>query len=403
MNFLGFMKNKLSIIPLIIYLSSLVCLFFYSYSQVDLNLTLNQHPLYLSFQKHLTSLGYFHRPLSALIYLSLIFLLFTSYLFFVLAEGGLGAGRVWTLIFLTAFLLWFSYNAFSYDLFNYIFDARILTFYHKNPYKFKALDFPNDPMLRFMHWVHRTYPYGPVWLLVTIPLSILGRQKFLPTMFLFKGVAIASYLSSCWLVFKILQRTSPRRVIRGLVIFALNPLVIIESLVSAHNDIFMIALALLAFLFLLEKKLFLTWLFFLCAGGVKFATFFLFPPYLLVTFAHLRGKQIDWSKIYLSSFFLLSIAVLFAVKRSELQPWYLLYPLSFLPFLRSFPLFVLSLAFSFSALLRYLPFLALGYWDPPVPTLKFWLTAFFPFLTAIFLLFGRKCRFFFRARTLFLS
>ena len=379
------MKTRLFVICYLLFVISLTI---YSYSQVDLNLTLNQNPLYLSFQKHLTFLGYFNRPLSALIYLCLIVLFFIFYFLFVLLveKGKIGEREIWTLVLFTAICLWFSYNAFSYDLFNYIFDAKIVTFYHKNPYKFKALDFPSDPMLRFMHWTHRTYPYGPVWLLVTIPLSFLGRQKFLPTMFLFKGLAVSSYLFSCWCIFKILEKVACEEKLKGLVIFAFNPLVIIESLVSAHNDIFMMVLVLFAFYFFLEKKIIFSWLFFFLSGGVKFATFLLLPVFLFLTFSHFKKKRIDWQKIWLFSFFLMFIAVLLAVKRTELQPWYLLYPLSFLPFISSFSLFLLSVSLSFGALLRYFPFLALGYWDPPVPTIKFWLTLT-PFLiVCLFLL-----------------
>ena len=68
------------------------------------------------------------------------------------------------LIVITSIGLGFSYVAFSYDLFNYIFDAKIITFYHQNPYFHKALDYPGDPMLSFMRWTHRVYPYGPIWL-----------------------------------------------------------------------------------------------------------------------------------------------------------------------------------------------------------------------------------------------
>ena len=63
---------------------------------------------------------------------------------------------------------------------------KYLTFIHQNPYFHKASDFPNDPMLNFMRWTHRLYPYGPSWLILTVPLSFIGLNFFLPTFFLFK-------------------------------------------------------------------------------------------------------------------------------------------------------------------------------------------------------------------------
>src|SRR6185369_13728901 len=133
------------------------------------------------------------------------------------------------LILITAGILIFSYNAFSYDLFNYIFYAKIITHYHQNPYLHKALDFPGDPMLAFMQWTHRTYPYGPLWLGLTIPISFAGLNFFPLTFFLFKSLAAVYYLGSSFLIWKISKKILPEYQYFNLVLFALNPLVIIES------------------------------------------------------------------------------------------------------------------------------------------------------------------------------
>src|SRR3990167_10379800 len=85
----------------------------YSYSQVDLNLTLSTQPLYQAFQKHLTYLGYFNRPLSTAIYIGLVILLTIGYLILLnLAKQKLVSRKqIWLLIFLITFILLFSYPA----------------------------------------------------------------------------------------------------------------------------------------------------------------------------------------------------------------------------------------------------------------------------------------------------
>jgi hypothetical protein len=45
----------------------------------------------------------------------------------------------------------FSYPALSHDFFSYIFDAKIATQYHANPYTTTPQHFSQDPDLRFMH------------------------------------------------------------------------------------------------------------------------------------------------------------------------------------------------------------------------------------------------------------
>jgi len=71
------MKPK---ILLITYYVLLITFSVFSYSQIDLNLTLSKNPLYLAFQKQMTSLGYYHRPLSTTIFVVLSLLLITYYL-----------------------------------------------------------------------------------------------------------------------------------------------------------------------------------------------------------------------------------------------------------------------------------------------------------------------------------
>ncbi|MDO8515495.1 MAG: hypothetical protein Q7S14_03265, partial [bacterium] len=152
------------------YFFVLFLLSIYSYSQIDLNLTLLQTPWFLQFKETMINLGYYNRPLSTLAFIILVLLLYIlKPKKIILAIGGL------------CLISLFSYPFLSHDFFNYIFDARIITTYHLNPYFYKALDFPADDWIRFMQWTHRTYPYGPVWLIVTLIPSFLGFSKFILT------------------------------------------------------------------------------------------------------------------------------------------------------------------------------------------------------------------------------
>lgn len=350
------------------WLATTFSLFLYSFSQIDLGLTLMQLTFWQSLQTSFQYLGYFQRLLSTQIYLVILIALFTFYLLILRAvhRQQFSARKIWFLILATAGILWLSYNAFSYDLFNYIFDAKIVTFYHQNPYLHKALDFPTDPMLGFMHWTHRLYPYGPLWLAISVPLSFLGFQKFLLTAILFKGLAVGGYLAAAWFIFRILQKTAPKLALVGLAMFAFNPLVVIESLVSAHNDIVMMALVLGALWLLLEKKYLAGWLGLLASIGIKFATGILLPLFLVKKF---------WPR---AALFLMMMALVAVTKRTSFQPWYFLY---ILPFVALLPdkkwLFWLTTSLSAGFLLHYAPFLYLGNWNPPVPEIKIKLNLIF--------------------------
>lgn len=349
------------------YIITILALFFYSYTQVDLSLTLSRISVWQVIEKSFQYIGYFQRPVSTYLYAGILAALFSCSIFFMILtkRQKLQRKTVWGLLLFTAVLLTFSYNAFSYDLFNYIFDAKIITHYFQNPYVHMALDFPKDPMLSFMHWTQRTYPYGPVWLAVTVPLSFVGLQYFLPTFYLFKLLASVSYLVTAWVIEKILDKTDDKESLFGLSLFAFSPLVIIEGLVSAHNDMVMVEFSSLALLAFVNRKSIRSFLLLFLSIGVKFATAVLLPLWIIGFFVKKKG---DVQQLALISFVLLIIPVIFASIRTNFQPWYLLF---LFPFAALYPKRIALIAgfsiFSFTALFQYIPFLFTGNWDPPIP------------------------------------
>lgn len=373
------------------YLLVIIGLFLYSYTQVDLNLTLSEISIWQTIQKSFQYIGWFQRPLSTFIYLAIITLLTIYYgIFLWLAKNNkLEYRQLWFIIGATSIILLFSYNAFSYDLFNYMFDAKIVTYYQQNPYEHKALDYPQDPWINFMRWTHRIYPYGPLWLFLTIPLSFIGFQVFLPTLFLFKSLAVASFFGTTYYIGRILKHVSPRHALLGMVFFGLNPLVIIESLVSAHNDIVMMFFAVAALAMVVEKKYMQSVVFFIASVGIKFATIFLFPLFIYLMFLQYKKKNINYQKVFLFAGLAMVIPIILSSIRTELQPWYLLWiiPLFTLLVHSKYVMAALSIV-SVGLLLHYAPFLYQGDWNPPVPKIKGFLTGSSVALSFLLLLYS---------------
>lgn len=358
----------------IFYVITLIASFLYSYTQIDLSLTFSRIDFLRQIVKSFQYIGYFNRPLSAFIFIFLIILLINLYLGFLIMvkTRHISAKSIWKLILITAVVLAFSYNAYSYDLFNYIFDAKIITHYFQNPYLQKALDYPGDPMLSFMHWTHRTYPYGPVWLVLTVPLSFIGFNFFIPTFFFFKLLMALSYLGTVYYIGKILQKISPENYLWGITFFALNPLVIIESLISAHLDIVMLFFATWALYQLIIRKYIKSFILLLLSVGIKFVTAGLFPVFLIIALLQARNKNIRWNLLFFLSVIIMAGTVIYSSQRTNYQPWYLLEVLfigSIISnkFYISIPLMIIS----FFSLLNYWPYLYLGNWDQPVPQILF--------------------------------
>jgi hypothetical protein len=344
-------------------------LFLYSFTQIDLGLVISRFPLLYEIEKAFQQIGYFNRPLSTGIYIVLLMAMYLFYFVFLYysAKKKISKKFVWKTIIISTIILAFSYNAFSYDLFNYMFDAKIVTHYQQNPYVQKALDYPQDPMLAFMHWTHRVYPYGPLWLGMTIPLSFAGLQIFLVTFFFFKALMAAAFLGSLYFVGKIFQKIAPDKELFGLIFFGFNPLLLIESVVSAHLDIVMMFFALWAVYLLLTKKYLWAWVLLFISIGIKFASGFLLPVFLLFTLLQ-KNKKLSLPVVFGISLVLLALTVIFASMRTTFQPWYLVVPLTFAVFLaHRYFVFIPTMILSFAALLTYVPYLYLGNWDKPVP------------------------------------
>lgn len=337
------------------YLLVIVALFFYSFTQVDLSLTLSKATIFQAIEKNFQYIGFYQRPISALIFFVIALLLFIFYFSFLYLakKEKLTFKTVKVLIFLTFIFLVFSYNAFSYDLFNYIFDAKILTFYNQNPYFYKPTDFV-DPMLNFMRWTHRVYPYGPSWLILTAPLSFIGSNLFLPTFFLFKLLIGLFFVGSSFLVYKISEILFPKEKIFNTIFWTFNPLVIIEGLVSAHNDFPLVFFGLLSIYLYLRKRKVYSIISLAFSIGVKYLTFLFIPVFVLIFFMDKTNKKINWDNIFLL-LVIFSIASLIAVSfRTTFQPWYLIFPLSLCSFLsRKLYIFIPAVLASIFSLLIY--------------------------------------------------
>lgn len=365
------MSKQLASRFFIIYAVFIVALFLYSFTQIDLGLALTRFPLLFTIQRAFQEIGYFNRPLSTYLYVGILLLLTMGYIFILNAarKGLVDKKKLWIVLLGMAALLTFSYTAFSHDLFNYIFDAKIFTYYGQNPYERKALDFPGDPMLGFMHWTHRTYPYGPVWLGLTIPLSYMGLYYFLPTLLLFKLLMAASFLGTAYYISKITEKLFPGKELFAVSFFAFNPLVIIESLVSAHIDIVMLFFAVFSLFLFLQKRYVIAFVIFLLSIGIKFATVFLIPGIFLILVSQATKKKVHWQTFFLVSIACMTLGVIAATYVSgNFQPWYLLLVLPWAAFAaEKYYIMIPSVLISVSALLTYAPYLYLGHWNAPVP------------------------------------
>ncbi len=311
----------------------------YSYVLIDLNLTLFNDELWLLARNSLVQIGYFQRELSSYIFLVLILAAFFFHLYLTKHFKKYSVKQI---VIPLIFLGILSYPLLTHDFFNYMFDAKILTFYHQNPYVAKALDFPSDPWIRFMHWTHRSYPYGPTFLPISLVPSFFSFGKFILAFYLFKAVSTFFYAAGVWSLAKLNKRWA--------MFFATNPLVLYEGLINGHNDLIAVGLACIGIYFLVKKKEILSRIFLLLSGGIKYITL----P-LVILF---KEKKSAVNKISLG---LIIVLLGYLSVSQEIQPWYFL---ALLPFIAYFEDFIENINLFFAGLLfSYFPYIRFGEWD----------------------------------------
>lgn len=325
---------------IVAYITILIFLTIFSFGFVDANFPVKLFPTVFDFVHS-------NRQIATIIYISLVTFLFVFYLW-VLRESH----NIWKLIFVTLGILFFSFPAFSYDIFNYIATAKVAYFYKENPYLVMPIEIPSEPMLSFLHAANKVSLYGPVWILLTYLPHTLGLNNLLATLYAFKLLVAIFYLGLCYLIWRLSGKNT-----RSLAFFALNPLVVTESLVTGHNDVVMMFLALCAF-FIGKHRRWLGFGILSLSIFIKGATILLLPVYLL-------KKSWNWSATAMFLIFLLSPV------REELYPWYFIWPLTFISLLPiNHVLHYVSYGFSFGLPLRFAPFVYFGDWGGVVPLVK---------------------------------
>jgi hypothetical protein len=365
------------------YFLASICLFLFSYTQVDLSLTLSQASLFQTIQKSFQYIGFYLRPIATYWYIGILLIFYALYASTLvkIIGGKINKKQLWWIIGGIAGILLFSYPAFSYDIFNYMFTAKTILVYHKNPYEVIPLQFSGvEPWLSFMRWTHLPSAYTPFWIVMTVPMYLLGVGYFLFTLWGMKSVAVAGYLASVWYVGKILEKKDPKNAVLGMAILALNPLVIMESLVSGHNDIVMMAFALMSIWALVQGDRLKSFFLMSLSTATKLMTGALLPVIFLG---------------YRPAFYLIAMIVGlgYVVSQREILPWYFVW---IMPFVALLPkkkwITIVAAAYSFGLLLRYAPYFYLGHWNDPVPMIKIWVTVVPPILAGVFVFLKRDRR-----------
>jgi hypothetical protein len=206
-------------------------------------------------------------------------------------SGGVGRRTIWAFAMVFAgVLLWLL--PITSDLFSYLSHAYMFTDLGANPLLQAPLDF-EDPLILAYSTVYAVRPtvYGPAWVLVSA-IGTVGPNDLPFGLLYLKGLAAVAFLASAWLVERILLHFRPEAALEGLYLFAWNPFVLLMAVGDGHNDIVMMALALLAIWLLLKERWVLAWSVLALSVWTKYVSLALAPLFVIYMWQHLaRGER----------------------------------------------------------------------------------------------------------------
>ena len=133
----------------------------------------------------------------------------------------------------------------SDDLYLYNLYGRTISAYGANPILHPPMSFPNDAHLDWVHWKELPSSYGSIWLMFSALLSGIAGESLTTVVVVYRVAAAALHLIVVTVVWRVLRDSSSGGAAAGLIFYAWNPLVLVEVVGNAHNDVLVALFAVL--------------------------------------------------------------------------------------------------------------------------------------------------------------
>jgi hypothetical protein len=144
----------------------------------------------------------------------------------------------------------------SHDLFVYADYGHTMITHGANLYFSPPIAFPDGSLRRLDDWKSVPAAYGPLWLYICSLCALVAGDDPVRSLLTFRLLGFAAHLLNILLVMTILRLSgrSQRVFALGTLLYAWNPLVVLESCLGAHNDIFMVTFILLGILLCIRAQ-----------------------------------------------------------------------------------------------------------------------------------------------------
>ena len=235
--------------------------------------------------------------LNGIIFIGLIIIFSIIYVYIIKNEKEIFKNfkHIFIYILLISIIFMLTLPTLSSDIYYYIGDSWLSAKYGENPYYTSVNDLQNqginDTILQNTgYWKTTTSVYGPLWNFIAKILVTLSFGNITIALYIFKIAALITHLGLCYLIYKLTNST------KNVLIYGLNPLVLVELLSNVHNDIYLILFVFLSLYFIIKKKnIYLAILAMSCSIAIKYSTVLIVPFLLLYYFKEEKmGKKLAY-------------------------------------------------------------------------------------------------------------
>ena len=235
--------------------------------------------------------------------------------------------KMFIFIILIAIIFTFVLPFASSDIFYYLGIGRLDSTYHQNPYYTTIKEFVDqgentkylqtDTVLAqgyINDWSNTTVVYGAVWTLICKIIATFSFGNINVGVFLFKLVNVIIHIINCILIYKITNKKI------FVLLYGLNPLILIEGIAEVHNDIFVVLFILTAMYFLVKRKnLKVAVVFLALATAIKYFAILLLPFMILYYFRQEKPMQRFIRCIQYGGLFLLVFVIPYLLYIQDMQ------------------------------------------------------------------------------------
>ncbi|HET9999586.1 MAG TPA: hypothetical protein VFQ36_01750 [Ktedonobacteraceae bacterium] len=201
----------------------------------------------------------------------------------------------WTIMPLTALLsviFLFAPAVMWPQVFEYGLYGRMVTVIHVNPYAPSHVILPTNLLYNVIAGGQvGPAPYGPLWLDLTLPVTLLARDSVANILIGFRLFGLLVHLANTLLLWQILGRLRAERRIAGTLLYAWNPVVLLLGVAEMHYELVVILFVLLASYFYLRRAFLLGWICVVLATLMNPLCLLLLPLFLRILSKETRMMQ----------------------------------------------------------------------------------------------------------------